>query len=65
MKEHASFMSVYRLNLDVIFILFVEGILEPNIVSDRIKVILDVPQWLEHNKDPQLKQIKRQTSSNI
>ena len=65
MKEHAPFMSVYRLNPDVIFILFVEGIPEPNVVSDCIKVFLDDPQWLEHNKDPQLKQIKRQTSSNI
>jgi hypothetical protein len=35
-------------------------------MNDRIKALLDVPQWLEHNiKDHQLKQIKRQTSSNI
>jgi hypothetical protein len=27
-------------------------------VSDGIKVFLDDPQWLEHIKDPQLKQIK-------
>ena len=36
-----------------------EVVQEPNIVSHRIKAILDDPQWLEHIKDPQLKQIKR------
>ena len=39
-----------------------EVVLKPNIMSDRIKAFLDDPQWLEHIKDPQLKQIKRQTS---
>ena len=38
---------------------------EPNIMSDRIKVYLDDPQSPEHIKDPNLKQIKRQTSSNL
>ena len=38
---------------------------EPNIVIDHIKAFLDDPQWPEHIEDPQLKQIKRQTSSNI
>ena len=42
-----------------------EIVLEPNIVSDRIKTFLDDPQWPEHIKDPQLKQIKRRTSLNI
>ena len=37
----------------------------PNTVSDRIKVFLDDPQWPKHIKDPQLKQIKWQTSLNI
>ena len=39
--------------------------LEPNIVSDHIKAFLDDLQWYEHIKDPQLKQIKRRTFSNI
>ena len=42
-----------------------EVVLELNTLSDRLKVFLDEPQWPEHIKDPQLKQIKRQTSSNI
>ena len=42
-----------------------EVVLEPNIVSDCIKVFLDNLQWPEHIKDPQLKQIKRPTSMNI
>jgi hypothetical protein len=32
---------------------------------DHIKAIFDDPQWTEHVKDPQMKQIKRQTSLNI
>ena len=36
-----------------------EVVLEPNIVSDRIKAFLDDPRWPEHIKDPQLEQIKR------
>jgi hypothetical protein len=35
-----------------------EVVLEPNIVNEGIKMILDDSQWLEHMKDPQLKQIK-------
>ena len=42
-----------------------EVVLEPNIVSDRIKTFIDDPQWPKHIKDPQLKQIKRRTSSNM
>ena len=42
-----------------------EVVLEPTTVSDRIKAFLDDPQWHEHVEDPQPKQIKRQTSSNI
>jgi hypothetical protein len=42
-----------------------EVIPEPTIVSDHIKAYLDDPQSPEHIKDPHLKQIKRQTSSNI
>jgi hypothetical protein len=42
-----------------------EVVPEPNNVSDRIKTFLDDPQWPEHIKDPQLRQIKRRTSSNI
>ena len=41
-----------------------EVVLEPNIVSDRIKAFLD-SQWPEHIKDPSLKEINIQTSSNI
>ena len=42
-----------------------EVVLEPNTVSVGIKMFLDDLQWPEHIKDPQLKQIKRRTSSNI
>ena len=42
-----------------------EVVSEPNIMSDHIKVFIDNPQRPEHTKDPQLKQIKRRTSSNI
>ena len=42
-----------------------EVVLEPNTVSDHIKVFRDDPQWPGHIKDPQLKQMKRQTSSNV
>ena len=42
-----------------------EVVSQPNIVSDRVKAFLDDLQWPEHIKDPQLKQIKRQTSLNI
>jgi hypothetical protein len=40
-------------------------VLEPNIVSDRMKAFLDDPHWPEHIKDPPLKQSERRTSSNI
>ena len=39
-----------------------EVVPKPNIASDRIKAFINDPQWPEHIKDPQLKQIKRQTS---
>jgi hypothetical protein len=39
-----------------------EVVPEPNTMSDCIKAFLDNPQWPGHIKDPQLKQIKRQTS---
>ena len=42
-----------------------EVVLEPNIVTDCIKVFLDDSQWREHIKNPLLKQIKRQISLNI
>ena len=44
---------------------YMEVVPEPNIVSDRVNVFLDDPQWPEHIKDPLLKQIKRRTSLNI
>ena len=34
-------------------------------MTDCMKAFLDDPQWPEHMKDPQLKQIERRTSSNI
>ena len=34
---------------------------EPDIVSDRMKLFLDDPQWPKHIKDPPHKQIKRHT----
>ena len=42
-----------------------EVVLEPNIVSDCIKAFFGDLQWLEHIQNPQLKQIKRRTSSNV
>ena len=48
-----------------VLMVYMEVILEPNNVSDCIKAFLDDPQWPEHIKGPQLKQIKKQTSSNI
>ena len=42
-----------------------EVVPEPNIVSDCIKAFLDDSQWPDHIKHPPLKQIKRQTPSNI
>ena len=44
---------------------YMEVVPEPSVVSDRIKVFLDDPQWPKHIKDPLLKQIKTLTSSNI
>ena len=45
--------------------MYMKIIQEPNIVSDGIHAFLDVPQGPEHIKDHVLKQIKRQTSSNV
>ena len=42
-----------------------EVVPKPNIVSDHIVTFLDDSHRSEHVKDPQLKQIKRQTSSTI
>ena len=42
-----------------------EFVPEPNTMSDHTKTFLDNPQWPEHVKDPQFKQIKKQTSLNI
>ena len=42
----------------VLFVLvYMEVVPKPITMSDHIKVFLDDPQWLEHIKDPQLKQI--------
>ena len=50
----------------MLFVLvYMEVVPEPNTMSDHIKAFLDDPQWPEHIQDPQLKQIKRQTSSNM
>jgi hypothetical protein len=51
----------------VLFVLVahMEVVPEPNTLSDRLKAFLDEPQWPKHIKDPQLKQMKIQTSSNI
>ena len=35
-----------------------EVVPKPNTMSDGIKAVLDDPQWPEHIKDPQPKQIK-------
>ena len=42
-----------------------EVVLESNIASDRIRAFFNGSLWHEHIKDPQLKQINMQTSSNI
>jgi hypothetical protein len=42
-----------------------EVVPKPNIVSDRIKTVLDDLHCPEHIKDPPLKQLNRQTSLNI
>jgi helix-turn-helix protein len=39
-----------------------EVVVEPDTVSDHIRVFLDDPQWPNYIQDPHLKQIKRQTS---
>ena len=46
-------------------VVYMEVVPEPNSVSGSIKAFLDDPQWPEHIKDPQLRQIKRQFSLNI
>ena len=48
-----------------VLVMYMKVVPKPNTVSDRIKAFFDDPQWPEHIKDPQQKQIKRQTSSNI
>ena len=48
-----------------VLVVYMWVILEPNIVSDHIKAFLDDPQWPKHIKDPQLKQIEKQTSWNF
>ena len=48
-----------------VLVMHMEVVPEPKPVSDHIKAFLDDPQWPEHIKDPQLKQIKSRTSSNI
>ena len=42
-----------------------EVVPKPNTVSDRIKASLDDPQWPDYIRNPQVKKIKRRTSSNI
>ena len=50
----------------MLFVLvYMNVVMEPNTVSDRIKTFLDDPRWPEHIKDPRLKQIKSRTSLNI
>ena len=56
---------MYKLNPDIPFILIMEVVPEPNIVSDRTKAFLDDPQWPEYIKDHELKQIKRKQIPNI
>ena len=46
-------------------VVYMEVVPEPNIVSDHMKAFLDDPQWPEHIEDPQMKQMKRRTSSYI
>ena len=48
--------------MSFVLVVYTEVVPEPSIVSDCIKVFRDDPQWPEHTKDPQLKQIKRRTS---
>ena len=48
-----------------VLVVYMEVVLEPNIVSDCIKSFHDDPQWHEHIKYPQPKQVERRTSSNI
>ena len=40
-----------------VLVVYMEVVLEPNIVSNHIKVFLDVPQWHGHIKDSQLKHL--------
>ena len=42
-----------------VLVVYMEVVLEPSIVSDRLKTFLDDPQWPERIKNHQLKQIKR------
>lgn len=65
--EHNMFTELCCSVSNVLFVLvvYVQVIPEPNIASDYIKGFLDDPQWPKHIKDPQQKQNKRQTFSNI
>ena len=49
----------------LVLVMYMEVVLEPNIVSNCMKVFLDDPLWPEHIKDPSLKQIKRHIPLNI
>ena len=48
-----------------VLVTYMQVVPEPAHVSDHRKAFFDDPQWFEHIKDPQLKQIRRQASSNI
>ena len=47
------------------FVMYTKVVPEPNTGSDRMNAFLDDPKWPEHIIDPQLKQIKKKTSSDI
>ena len=49
----------------LVLVVYMEVVPEPNTVSDHMKAFLVDPQELEHIDDPQLKQIKRRTSSSM
>ena len=46
-----------------VLVVYMEVVPKPYTVSDCMKAFLGDPQCHEHIKDPQLKQIKRRTSS--
>ena len=51
--------------MSFVLVVYTEVVPESNTVNDCIKVFLDDPQWPEHIRDSQVKQIKRCTFSNI